>query len=209
MRNVTRAFLGLAAGVLAFGASAATAATLFAGPLSGDQEVPPTGEPGDGSRFVLTIPDPAAPSLVFDILISNLYNFGLEGSVGDRLVSALHFHGPASRGENAGVIFGLLNPSHDADSDTTFTVNADGTTTIAGEWDTDEGPTPFADVAQMFLVAERGHDVPFYLNLHTADFPGGAIRGQVVAAIPLPASVFMLGGALALMAFGRAAARRG
>lgn len=210
MRNVTRVLTWLAAGVMAFGASVATAATLFTGPLTGDQEVPPTGEPSDGSRYILQIPDPAAPSLLFEILIGDLYNFsnfGLPGS-GPELVTNLHFHGPADRGENASVIYGILAPSHDEDGDHEFTVNPDGTTTITGEWDTTEGPTPFADVAQLFLDAAPGEDVPFYLNLHTVDFPRGAIRGQVVAAIPLPASVLMLSGALALMAFSRATGRR-
>ena len=208
MRNVTRVLTWLAAGVLASGAPLAMAATIFAGPITGDQEVPPSGEPSDGSSYVLRIPDPGAPSLLFEILIGDRYNFGLPGSVGTEPVTALHFHGPADRGENASVIFGLLGPSHDMDGDVMFTVNADGTTTISGEWDTNEGPTPFSDVANLFLAAGPGEDVPFYLNLHTVDFPRGAIRGQVVAAIPLPASVFMLLGAVALMGFGCVSARR-
>lgn len=33
----------------------------------------------------------------------------------------------------------------------------------------------------------------FYVNLHNASFPGGAIRGQLGAPVPLPAAVWLFG----------------
>ena len=37
----------------------------------------------------------------------------------------------------------------------------------------------------------------FYVNIHNSDFSGGAIRGQLGAPVPVPAAVWLFGGALA------------
>lgn len=43
-----------------------------------------------------------------------------------------------------------------------------------------------------------------YVNIHTASFPGGEIRGQVVQVIPVPAAVWLLGsGLLAMVGWAR------
>jgi hypothetical protein len=36
----------------------------------------------------------------------------------------------------------------------------------------------------------------FYVNLHNSDFPGGAIRGQLSAPVPVPAAVWLFGSGL-------------
>lgn len=44
----------------------------------------------------------------------------------------------------------------------------------------------------------------FYVNLHNASFPGGAIRGQLAAPVPLPAAAWLFGtGLLGLLGMAR------
>jgi len=72
-------------------------------------------------------------------------------------VTMMHFHGPASRGANAGVVF----PIHD------FTPGTAGTS--AGTVKLDEVKLKEAD-----LLGGK-----WYYNVHTKTHPGGEIRGQV------------------------------
>lgn len=192
-----------AAALSMFAASTAIAATLFTSSLSGAQEVPPTGSPNTGSAdYTLRISGVIVTSLEFDMLFSPAFNFGVPGSTGTQIVSGLHIHeGP--RGVNGPVVFGLIGLDDDDDDDIVYTLLTDGSTRITGEWDTTEGRggTTFADFASIFAGTGPGADTPFYLNLHTnPDFPGGEIRGQIVAApIPLPATLPLLVGALLLV----------
>jgi hypothetical protein len=63
-----------------------------------------------------------------------------------------HFHGPALAGQNAGVVVPLTNAASMAESSATLT-DAQATDLLAGKW---------------------------YINVHTAQNPGGEIRGQVL-----------------------------
>ena len=68
-------------------------------------------------------------------------------------VTMAHFHGPAAAGANAGVALGLPSPvTSPATGEATLTV-AQVADLVAGKW---------------------------YLNLHTAQHPGGEIRGQLL-----------------------------
>lgn len=82
-----------------------------------------------------------------------------EGLTGP--LTGAHIHGPALPGENAGVIFGI----------------------IPGELS--EGAS--SPLRAMFPITEEQkaliRDGRTYLNLHTADFPGGEIRGQIPAEV--------------------------
>lgn len=202
---------GLAAGLVALAAPVA-AGTIFSSVLTGDQEVPPSGSTGTGSASYEIVDNGAAGlSLVFEAIIGPTFNFGLAGSTGTQTVVAMHIH-QAPRDVNGGIVFGLISPSDDDDLDTTLTLLGDGSTRITGEWDADEGrPTgpTFADLATDFLDTAPGADAPFYLNVHTTDFPGGEIRGQIVAAIPLPATLPLLAGAVLVLGLRRRGARAG
>jgi hypothetical protein len=67
--------------------------------------------------------------------------------------TAGHFHGPAGPGQNAGVVLPFPNPASPIRGEATLTA-AQAADLLAGRW---------------------------YANIHTARFPGGEIRGQVVA----------------------------
>jgi hypothetical protein len=126
------------------------------------QEVPPSGSLGTGS----------ASGSVDDVSGDLAWNISFAGLTGP--VTAMHFHGPAAPGVNAGVqvnignISGLSSPSAGSTTITLLQV----TDLLAGNW---------------------------YINLHTSAFPGGEIRGQVQpeAAVPEPALLGLLGLGLA------------
>jgi CHRD domain len=67
--------------------------------------------------------------------------------------TAGHFHGPAAVGANAGVALGWTNP---------ITTGMQGSATLTSQQAAD-------------LIAGR-----WYANIHSAAFPGGELRGQMV-----------------------------
>jgi hypothetical protein len=69
-------------------------------------------------------------------------------------VTVAHFHGPAAAGKNAGIAVGISNGNLPASF---------------------EGSATLTDAQAADLAAGR-----WYLNLHTAAYPAGEIRGQVV-----------------------------
>lgn len=117
--------------------------------IDGTQEVPPSGAPGTG--FATITYEDVTGVLSWDIQWSNLTG----------PATGMHFHGPATEGQNAavqvnvGAISGLTSPSV-------------GAVIIQ--------PNQAAD-----LLANL-----WYLNIHTAQFPGGEIRGQVVLMVSTP-----------------------
>lgn len=78
----------------------------------------------------------------------------IEHNLGDR-VTAAHFHGPADRGENAAIQINIGDFSNSY------------TSPIVGE--------TFLNANQSFELFNGR----WYINLHTTDYPGGEIRGQV------------------------------
>ena len=111
--------------------------------LDAKQEVPPNNSPATGmmeGRF-----DKTTSVLTWKVTYS-----GLSGPA-----TAGHFHGPASTGQNAGVVVPFNNPSNPIQGTLTLT------------------PGQIAD-----LMAGK-----WYVNIHTAANPGGEIRGQVMPAM--------------------------
>ena len=90
--------------------------------------------------------------------------------------TAMHIHGPGgSAGSQANVFVSL------------------GVAGGPGTLDSSTSTTP-ANVSSIFA-----NPTDFYVNIHTGDFPGGAVRGQLGTLIPEPAPAQLIGlGALAL-----------
>jgi len=84
--------------------------------------------------------------------------------------TAMHIHGPATNGENAGVMVSLVPYSFPA-------VDPAKGGVIVGDV-----PWPADDTAALLA----GHT---YLNVHTAAYPGGEIRGQLVPVNEAPVVV--------------------
>jgi hypothetical protein len=81
-------------------------------------------------------------------------------------VTNAHFHGPAASGANAGVVIGI-----------NFGNN----------------PTAGNAILTALQAADLLNEL-WYINIHTATFPGGEIRGQVMLAdVPAPATLLLFG----------------
>ena len=110
------------------------------GSLSGAQEVPPVSTAGSGT--VEATFDKQTNRLSYRVVYS-----GLSGPA-----AAGHFHGPATAGQNAGVVLGFSNAASPIQGEATLTA-AQAADLLAGRW---------------------------YVNIHTARNPGGEIRAQVI-----------------------------
>lgn len=103
--------------------------------------------------------------MVFDDVANLLdWNITFSGLSGD--ATAAHFHGPAPAGVNAGVQVNIGSISG-------LTSPMIGSTTLSAQQATD-------------LLAGL-----WYINIHTAMYPGGEIRGQVQV-VPLPAAAWLM-----------------
>ena len=163
--------------------------------LDGEQEV----EPGDPDAMGTSelILNEYGDALSYQLTVSGL-DFG--AFVGDGTaqtedtsddVTRLHIHA-ADRGENGDVAFGLIDlvaPEADGQDsdDLQIKVNDDGSTTLTGIWEeSDPALIGLSEFTQEIQAAESGEDIGLYWNVHTEEFPGGAIRGQLQGASLLP-----------------------
>ena len=157
--------------------------TAFRAILEGSQEVPPNASTASG-----------VGTFIFDsVAVAASYSFRIEGvdygpATGappqtpeiDDDVTSTHFHSQV-RGQNGPVVFGQIAPAQDPD-DLSIVANADGSWTVSGVWElTDPANVSIASFAGTLGSAEVGSDVPIYFNVHTNEFTGGEIRGQLVA----------------------------
>lgn len=121
--------------------------TYFSSTLSGNQEVPPVSTQATGDGQVIL--NAAETSAEVYLCVS-----GLSSSQ-----TAAHIHGPATSGQEAGVIFTLPNGSF-----TTHTINGLTATQV-----------------------QQLKNGLWYFNVHTGNFPDGEIRGQIIASNPTSA----------------------
>jgi len=206
----------LLAALVALGAcSGGRAATiLLTANITTDQEVPPTTNNLTNSSTGAVRPTPfGTASFVLDTTATTLtytatiFNIDVTGSQtpndsNDNLVNA-HIHaGPnVVPGVNGPVVWGFFGtPFNDNNPNdevfTPFTTGVGGT--FSGKWDAPEGNGTTL-TAQLANVA-AGHA---YINFHTVQNTGGEIRGFLVATVPEPSSIVLLGiGSLAAIGCG-------
>jgi serralysin len=170
--------------------------TVFRVILEGSQEVPSRDTTASGVGTVVFDSAEVAASYSFDI---QGLDFGPITSgqqpTDPNDVNNTHFHAQV-RGVNGSVVFGQIVPAHDIDGDLAFVLNADGSWSESGRWETtdvvpitnsfpDAAPglpaLPDDTFANVLGSATVGSEVPLYFNVHTVQFPGGEIRGQLVA----------------------------
>ena len=118
-------------------------------------------------------------TIVFDD-VSNELSWDILFSDLSGPATAAHFHGPAPVGTNAGVQVDIG--------------------AVSGLNSPMMGSATISDVQEADLLAGL-----WYINIHTSMFPGGEIRGQVLAqAVPIPAAAWLLvSGLTGLMAVAR------
>jgi len=159
----------------------------FAVTLAGTQEAPPNASAASGTGIVVW--DTATDTATYACTLRGL-DFGSALGLPPQTattaddVTAMHFHNGA-RGAAGPVVFGQIGPAQDTD-DLGVVLNADGSWTVLGAWETtDPASVPIATFAAALDATPLGSDAPLYWNVHTTTFPGGEIRGQLVAASDL------------------------
>jgi hypothetical protein len=141
---------------------------VFTATLRGSSENPPVNSNGTGTATLIL--DDVTGQAVLTLSFS-----GLTSAVG-----AAHFHAPADTHANAGVVNGLnFAPA--------FTLTAGGTAGSLSNY-----VVPFTLTAQQIAGLKNGL---WYINVHTTNFPGGEIRGQLYA-VPEPGTLLLLGAGL-------------
>ncbi len=172
MRTIMAAFT---IGGLAFGAAAHE--TTFDFFLSGDQEVPPNNSPAVGAAEVVYNDEDQTFSIdimVFGIELDDLFNVGPNST-------PVHIHNAPS-GANGPIVIDLGFLA---------TFEEDGLGIRLQITD-----APFGgQQGNVFSDPNDNEDALFagelYVNIHTNEFNGGELRGQIV---PAPAGVLALGG---------------
>ncbi len=152
--------------ILATFAGPSFAQSNFVAHLEASQVVGGTASTASGEA-ALTL-NAAQDALTYSIVLVGLDLDGLQtpGIPGDD-ITALHFHA-APPGSNGGVVFGQISPNHDTDDLVIDPVAG----TLDGIWE-DTDVNPLSGQLANLLIGN------LYLNVHTVDFGGGAIRGQV------------------------------
>ncbi|MBI0534711.1 CHRD domain-containing protein [Roseomonas sp. KE2513] len=194
-----RAFLA-ALPLALLGAGSGHAAVILTANLTNSQENPPavptlsTGAARPASfgtaSFVL---NDAQTAMTMTATVNNIDFTGSQtGDVNDNLVAG-HIHAPGPPGVNGPVVWGFFGaPLNDNNpNDVVVTPFASGVGgTISGKWDAPEGNNTTLTAQLSNLLGGLS-----YINLHTVQFPGGEVRGQIVpstVAVPEPASLGLL-----------------
>ena len=128
------------------------------------------------------------------LLTDDKYSFSLSAFGLTGVASGYHIHAAAPAGMNAGVVVNLAAAPF-------LSLNAGGSLLVGGS-----GVAPPNASFLGHLQASLA-----YVNLHTAAFPGGEIRGQLiqVSAVPEPSAYAMLGaGMLVIGAIARRRAKK-
>lgn len=158
--------------------------------LTGDQQTP--GVVTAASGFATLELNEAHDTLSMFVSIHGLDFVGATPNPNDDVL-AMHIHRGAP-GTPGPVVFGLIGPNHDLDGDLATLFDPAGLGgALSSAWDGAEGNgTTLA--AELDNLANG----MLYFNVHTPGNPGGEIRGQIVAAspVPVPAAAWLLGSAL-------------
>jgi len=178
-------FLGLTVIVMVLFGVAKADQLAFTTTLTGAQEVPPTGSPGIGSALVTV-------DTLTNLMTVNVSFTGLLSPT-----VASHIHCCAPLGVNAMVATAVPTfPGFPLGVTTgtylqTFDLTAAATYNPA--FITAHGGT-VAGAQAAFIAGLVGGQT--YLNIHTSQFPGGEIRGQLQA-VPEPATLLLFGTSIA------------
>jgi len=174
----------------------------FNASIGGANENPPNGSTANGLATLL-YDDHDTAALLDDTFDFAASVFGLSGAP-----TAYHIHGAAGPSENAPVRLNLdATPFVSAVVGTTLLIGGDDIMAPLVVPATPSGPLNQGYPAMSFFDLLQGGLA--YVNVHTAEFPGGEARGQlmpVAAAIPEPSTYALMLGGLALL--GAAARRR-
>lgn len=198
----------LTAVLVVFASSTGWAATILTATLTTSSENPPTNpttstgapRPAPFGTATFTLND-AMTALMFSATIFNIDFTGSQtADTNDNLVAA-HIHAGAAvtPTTNGSVVWGFFgSPFNDTNSPTPgndctpFATGVGGT--CAGTWDATEGNGAGVNLTNQLQFILSGKS---YINFHTTQNPGGEIRGNIIQAVPEPASLTLIGLGLA------------
>lgn len=190
--------------VICLWGSTATADTILFANITNSQENPPAvptlvgGAPRPASFGVALFNlNDAMTTLTFTATVFNIDFTGSQTADPNDNISAAHIHaGPlVTPTTNGGVVWGFIGtPFNDTNpTDTVVTPFPIGVGAfITSKWDAPEGNNTTLLAQLTHILNGRS-----YINFHTTQFPGGEIRGAILAAdvepIPEPATMLMVG----------------
>jgi hypothetical protein len=171
---------------IAFAAVPMSAATIFATTLAGANETPPVATTATGSAVVTLSGDTLSVLITF------------SGLTSPDTASHIHCCGPVGIAEPIAVPFttfptGVTSGMFTGSYDLTIAASYSAAFLMAN------GGTAASAEAAFIAGLNAGQT---YANVHSSNFPGGEIRGQL-AAVPEPATAFLAGGVLAALALVR------
>lgn len=180
----------LSAAMLLVAPASRAAPIFYTADLSGAIEAPPNASPGTGSAIVSF--DPTLHELSISVTFSDLLG----------TTTAAHIHCCVAPPGTAGVATTVPTFPLFPLGVTSGTYNIILDTELGTSWNptfvTDHGGIAGAEAALAAGLASG----EAYLNIHTSQFPGGEIRGFLLA-VPEPATLTLLGAALAGLALTR------
>lgn len=192
----------------------AHAAIVFTATLTNAQEVPPafptttTGAPRPASFGTATFTlNDAQTALAMSVTIFNIDVTGSQtADINDNLTAG-HIHAAAPPGVVAPVVWGFFGaPNNDNNPNNLvlapFATGVGGV--ITSVWNEPEGNNTSLPSQLHSLLAGLA-----YLNIHTTQFPGGEIRGQIISPVPEPSSLLLFGAAGLLALASRIRPQRG
>ena len=192
------------------GSAAAQAVTVLNANLTNAQENPPviptlaggTPRPASFGTATFTLND-AGTAMSFSASIFNIDFTGAQtADVNDNLVSGhLHASPTSVAGINGPVVWGFFGaPLNDNNpNDVVLSPFASGVGgIISGKWDLTEGNNTTLTAQLPNILGGRA-----YINIHTTQFAGGEIRGQVMAPVPEPETYALMLCGLAALAMVR------